>query len=212
MSYAVSILLGALRRDGILEASRILCRIFMQKCIRRRSSVFIHNYSVDGTKIMGAMSKKNVVITQIIKWRDIADDEKTTLRNHGSYIWSDLEAKVKKGAILWLLYIEECLAGAALSAPFAEGNDYFVTIKISDLLISHCVVFSGFRGRGLYTLLLKYVICEVKKNENPCPDIYISCLDWNIGSIKAIEKSGFSLIGYEYQNKRGRHFDPVKHN
>ena len=102
MYYAVSTLIERFRRDGALEAVEVLYRIFMYKCVRRRSCVFVYNHGVDGDKIMGTISKRNVVIKQISKWRDVSGDEKATLRSQGSYIWPDLEGRVKKGAILWI--------------------------------------------------------------------------------------------------------------
>lgn len=64
--------------------------------------------------------------------------------------------------------------------------------------IGPCRVEEQYRGKGIYTNLLRKIICDF-----PTVEKYIFCAESNIPSMKGIEKAGFQFLGYGKKTRLG---------
>ena len=82
------------------------------------------------------------------------------------------------------------LVGMPILTGFAN---YFVPLTSNCVLISNCFTFPEYRGRGLYSAMLNHIITEMARRR--INRFYIDCNDWNLASIRGIQRAGFRLIG-----------------
>lgn len=80
-----------------------------------------------------------------------------------------------------------------------QSSDFFYPLTEDCILIWQTVTFPRFRGRGLFSILLHYILKTML--EQGVEMVYVSCRDFNYPSSKAILKAGFKLIGYGKRNK-----------
>lgn len=176
---------------------------FLSKFIRRRNVIF----KIDGltvccneSSIEVNQNKEQVFVQKYVEWSDIPAEYIRDILLYGQYVWNDLESKINQGGELWILKYYGNFAGIAISSYGKHLKPCYLLLSPEDIIISHCVIFEKYRGKGLYSTLLKNItVQQAKSNEQV--EMYISCLDWNIPSIKGIQRAGFKFIGFVSNEK-----------
>jgi len=127
--------------------------------------------------------------------RDIGSELLQALAEaRGMALIRGFEQLFRIGAQLWMGFCGKEVAGICWSRSGLTRSDYFVPLETDDANILSCFMFPQFRGRGIYSTMLKHITGTLKKH-NGVRRVFIDCPSWNYPSIRGIEKAGFHIIG-----------------
>ena len=134
---------------------------------------------------------------------DMIDDVlKDNFLQYRRYMGWDTETMLRKGACLWVVYLNGELAHVSWTRTGDKIRSYFFPMTPECVLISHSVTIPEFRGRGLFPVVLEEIVRMLA--QKGFKRFYIDCSDWNQSSKRAIERAGFSLIGRGKCKRKGR--------
>ncbi len=154
---------------------------------------------------------KGLTIQSYENWSQIApflkDIIKIDLKDEywGKPEWFDL------GWRLWMGTFNGQPAILSWTRSGRQSSDFFYPLTEDCILIWQTVTFSRFRGKGIFPILLHYILETML--EQGVEMVYVSCRDFNYPSSKAILKAGFKLIGYGRKNRftgRGKFYSVKK--
>jgi RimJ/RimL family protein N-acetyltransferase len=117
-------------------------------------------------------------------------------------IWWDTDTMLKKGACLWIGYLNGKFANVTWTRTGDKIRSYFFPLTPGCVLISHSVTIPEYRGNGLYPAILAEIIQALAAQG--FERFYIDCSDWNQPSKRVIERVGFSLIGRGKCKRKGQ--------
>ncbi len=115
------------------------------------------------------------------------------LAAHCRYIWWDNQQLLSEGGTLWIGRLHGRLSNVGWSRAGNKVRTYFFPLQPNDILLSHFVTLPAFRQRGLFRSIMAFMLCKLALQH--AKRFYIDCCDWNIPSIRGIERFGFRRIG-----------------
>lgn len=124
-------------------------------------------------------------------------------QDHPDLVYWDMKTFMDQGAKLWI----GRLAGEVANLGGARTGDrmaayFFPLLARKTAVFSHFATFPGFRGKKLFPVLLRHIMQTMAKEG--VEQFYIDCNDWNIFSIRGIERAGFHLMGHGRTGRQGK--------
>ena len=135
-------------------------------------------------------------------WECVDDAVKKQLAQSKDFILAVTEVAVNNGAWLWVGYWDNKLTNIILTTTADNKQRYFFPLPEQGVVISHSVTIPQYRRFGFYKAGLTRIVNELAKRGHNV--FYIDCVDWNVASVRAIESTGFSLIGEGKHNGKER--------
>jgi len=104
-----------------------------------------------------------------------------------------VRARFAKGAILWVVKWQGEIAGFVWSISGRMLSPWYLPVTPHDGYILDAVTFKEYRGRGLYPLLMNYVLGKLKSEgiSRMVGELYTT----NIASIRGLEKTYYRQFG-----------------
>lgn len=104
----------------------------------------------------------------------------------------NIRDRFEKGAILWIAKLNADIAGFGWSIRGKMVHPFYLPLTTHDAVLFDYVTFEEYRGRGLYILLLNYILGKLKLEGVSRAFIFSSA--WNTSSIRGIEKTYFHKL------------------
>jgi len=101
--------------------------------------------------------------------------------------------RFEKGAILWILKHDKVIVGFGWSIRGKMVDPYYLPLTPNDAVLFDYMIFEEYRGRGLYPLLLNYILGKI--NLEGVTRAFIHAFEWNTASIKGLRKTNFRQYG-----------------
>jgi GNAT superfamily N-acetyltransferase len=98
-----------------------------------------------------------------------------------------------KGAILWLLRVNQSVAGYRWTMRGNSIKPHFYPLTAKDAHFFDVEIFPEYRGRGLNSFFINYVLARMK-NEG-VERAFIEMREWNKSNRRSIRKTSFKNIG-----------------
>lgn len=124
------------------------------------------------------------------------------LTQNTEHLEINIENILKNDGVIWIGYLNDSPATFAVTKTGDKKPSYFFPLTPECVVISHCVTFTGFRGKGLYPVSLSHIVGNLAKTG--VNRFFIDCAVWNMPSYHGIEHVGFQLIGQGTANKNGK--------
>lgn len=195
--YRIEVLKRSLKKGHIYFFRQILCML-KTYILGRRYCVFEFYAKQDISST--AVQFPELKISTYDKWEQIGDILKKQIQEEKKWLHWEFNDWLLKGWTLWIGTVDDNIAIVAWTRPGGNDcSDFFFPISLNWRLIWQTTTMPSFRGRGLYPAMLQH-ICEQFKGEG-VEKIYIHCLDYNLPSIKGIQKAGFKKIGTALETK-----------
>ncbi len=107
-----------------------------------------------------------------------------------------------QGGKLWIGRLAERFANLGGTRTGDRMDAYFFPLISQSAVFSHFVTFPGYRGKNLFPAMLVGILRTLAGQGIEI--FYIDCTDWNIPSIRGIERAGFQLIGHGRDHGSGK--------
>lgn len=164
-------------------------------------------------RLMFALANSNIKNIPVIEipdykveyfstWASISNSLQKELSQNRNCLKRDAEKLFEQGGKIWIGQLHGRLATIGWSRQGSMIHSWFFPLAPAWYVISHCVTLPEFRGLGLYPAMLSYIVhilCSQGVER-----FLIDCNDWNLPSIRGIEKAGFQKIGYGIHKRNGR--------
>jgi len=118
-----------------------------------------------------------------------------------SFGWSQ-EHFEESGTNFWVGLFGNRLANLGVSRNGIAIGSYFFPLQPNWAVLSHFVTLSDFRGRHLYLIMLRHIVHTLA--DGGTDKFFIDCTDWNLASIRGIERAGFRRIGIGRVERKGK--------
>jgi ribosomal protein S18 acetylase RimI-like enzyme len=99
--------------------------------------------------------------------------------------------EMRHGAIYWAAFLDDRLAGIAMSRRGNHFRRWFVPLDERDVVLFRGETFPAFRGRGVHPSRLRHIITQEMR---PGGHAYVDCKIYNTTVQRAYEKAGFRKI------------------
>jgi RimJ/RimL family protein N-acetyltransferase len=128
---------------------------------------------------------------------------KQILEHHQEKMFREyLEKRFTKGAALWCFKKGDVLIGYFWSLIGKTMKPYYIPLMEKDVHIFDGFIFPKYRGHGEMAIMMNMVVDHLKTLG--LRRIFIEAAEWNVPSLKFIEKMGYSRLGYARQRFRQR--------
>ena len=126
-------------------------------------------------------------------WEEIPFEFRKIFDNKNESILFKTKSNLSKGWRVWLLTIDKNPAVVGYSYPGNVAHNFYFPMTDSSIYIHYIYTLPQYRGRGILPLLLKHMM-YMSKTEG-FERAFIIVDEYNISSIRSIEKAGFQPIG-----------------
>lgn len=118
------------------------------------------------------------------KMKDYWDKEKMTYK---------VMERFSNGAVLWIIKLNKDIAGFVWSISGKTVSRCYLPLTPHDAYILDALTFEEYRGRGLYPLLMNFVLGKLKSEgvSRIVGELYAS----NTSSIRGLEKTYYHMFG-----------------
>ncbi len=127
-------------------------------------------------------------------WAELDTPDRNELIQYQGRDLEGIQELFDKGGCLWLGRLRGKITNLGWSRWGNRVNVWFFPLSPKWVVISHAETLAVHRGRGLYVIFLSHIINELSKQG--AEGFIIDCNDWNLPSVRGIEKVGFRLLGY----------------
>lgn len=104
-----------------------------------------------------------------------------------------IKERFAKGASLWLIQSEDRLAGYGWTLQGRTIEPYYFPLAQEDMHLFDFHVFPQYRGRGINTYLVTYILGDLATN---CGGrAFIEAAEWNEAQLSSLRKTPFRRIG-----------------
>jgi ribosomal protein S18 acetylase RimI-like enzyme len=138
---------------------------------------------------------QNMLITTCNNIDEIPHEDMTCLCSYygKKIIEHQMRERFAIEAKLWLLKIDEEVAGMVWSLKGKTFAPYFFLLGSNDVHLFNDEIFEGYRGRGLNTILIEKVLRELKTAG--ISRVFIDTNLRNKAEIKSLKKTSFKQLG-----------------
>ena len=105
----------------------------------------------------------------------------------------ELDNRFVKGSRVWLNYYHGKLSGYIWSIRGGIVSPYFFPVPPNDAVLFDMDIFPEFRGQGLNSIIIKYILSDLKRNG--FTRTYIKTQVWNKSSLRSLAKTHFKHYG-----------------
>ena len=173
-------ILTSLRNEGLIRSLKFLTRRSINKIIKKEMVFFWHNvnkeriYSDNASFEVFSKKYNQDKIAQVL----------------GQNLLEKTKSRIENGEVLVCLFLDKTLAGYGWGGY--QSSLYFsyvangIDLNKEIFYIYDCFTYPGFRGKGVYPLVLAK-LCEVSDRS----EVYVACQSVNESSIKGILKAEF---------------------
>lgn len=198
--YTIDLMSSVLHGPRPWEMIPLAWRIGRSRLLRQHRSVFhlgLHDLSrVPLAEIPG------YTIQSFLSWRDVDGALRRELDQNRREIWWNVEAFLDGGGRTWIGRYRGRLANIGGSRTGDRAGLYFFPAMPSWVVFSHFVTLPAFRGLGLFQSLLAAMVHQLAMAR--IDQFFIDCHDWNLASIRGIERTGFHFLGTGIVKRTGR--------
>jgi len=182
-----------LTRHGLVRTIRRSLELVWRSIFHRRRLLFY----VDLTKSLG----EDFILPQEAKVEckncrdEISEEELNSLvfYRRERIIKHQLEDRFAKGARLWLIKLNGCVAGMVWSVRQTTVEPYYFPLTDGDVHFFDNEVFREYRGRSINSHLINYVLHSLK--EEGMVRAYIETAMSNVSEIRSLAKTYFRNYG-----------------
>jgi hypothetical protein len=188
--YKLRLVQRVISSKGLGASIVLLLKIIRSKLLGDHRLIF--GLAADQLKDLASTKIPNLEIRQFSALDTLNQALQDKLELY-AYICGNTKEMFKKGACLWVGYLDGHIASIAYARTGDKVRMYFFPMTSECVLISHCATFPEFRGHSLYATILMNVVNNFATKG--FKRFYIDCHDWNTASIKGIKNAGFRLLG-----------------
>lgn len=104
-----------------------------------------------------------------------------------------MKERFAKGASLWLVKIDDCLAGFGWTMRGSTIEGHYFPLGDRDAHLFNFHVFPPYRGRGLNPVLVEYILDSLAADG--VRRAFIEAAEWNDPQLSSLKKTRFEYLG-----------------
>ena len=141
-------------------------------------------------------------VEQVASAAQISPDLLQAVAQYKRYVPWDVGDLLDRGSVVWVGRLGGQIAFLGITWRGDRKSSWFFPLTPQCAVISHCVTLPACRGLGLYPMTLGHIVRELAKDG--ITRFYVDCDDWNVPSVRGIERAGFRRIGRCVTRRGGR--------
>ncbi len=144
-------------------------------------------------KVDNRTKNEHVEVVEIKSFDQLTASEKKVFQEYGgSNLLQLFEKRLLQGHRLFLTHVDGEIAGAIWIYEGGSGKFFMIPLSEKEFFILAVFIIDKFRGRGISSTSLAYLLTEMK--EEGFRRGFICTKEWNFYQ-KSIKKAGFEFIG-----------------
>jgi RimJ/RimL family protein N-acetyltransferase len=196
-SYALELITHTLVKDGPLKAVALACRIGRGKLAGQCRLVYGLSAGELGRILDVEIPEYRIECRS--SWADLEDSVRLELEKNRDLIFWDMKEFMNQGGNLWIGRLKGQVANLGGTRTGDRMNAYFFPLISNSVVFSHFVTFPAFRGQNLYSAMMVRILRTLA--EQGVEQYFVDCADWNLPSIRGIERAGFQRIGHGWAGR-----------
>lgn len=194
------------RKYGLKQSIKRMIEKSYQNIFKKNDFVFYQDLTL--VNVQDTQNPQNIIIESITRENEIEKEDLNSLIEHigEEIILTELKERFAKLAVLWMIKVDGKLAGYVWTirkSTYKCPCPYYFPLCDNDVFLFDGSVLPQYRGRNLYPLLLKNVLCGVKRLG------FIRAIcdahEWNGSVQKSFSKAGLKKIGVVRKYRFWRH-------
>ncbi len=199
-SYAFELVKHTLSEGKPFKTLTLAWRIGRCKMARQRRLV----YGLSAAEL-DRISKVDIPgygIECISSWKEMGSSMCREFEIQKQLIYWDVRGFLEQGGKIWLGRLENELVNLGGTRTGDKIDSYFFPLVHHSAVLSHFVTFPAFRGKNLFQAMMVNILHTLAGQG--VEQFFVDCNDWNIPSIRGIERTGFQLIGHGQAGRSGK--------
>jgi hypothetical protein len=199
-SYAFELVKHTLSEGKPFKTLTLAWRI--GRCKMARQHRLVYSLSAAGLDRVPVVEIPGYEVEGISSWETVGSSLRREFEKHKQLIYWDVQGFLEQGGKIWLGRLEGRLANLGGTRTGDRMDFYFFPLIPKSAVFSHFVTFPDFRGKNLFQAMMGKILLTLAGQG--VEQFYIDCTDWNIPSIRGIERTGFQLIGHGQAGRSGK--------
>jgi len=150
---------------------------------------------LQGKVLQPASLPNSVEVQQKRSYSELTSRDRQEIIN----VWSpklaerNINARFARGALLWLISVDNRLAGYGWSLQGGTIEPYYFPLGEDDVHLFDFYVFPQYRGRALNPALVATILHYLKVDQRR--RVFIEAAEWNQPQLSSLGKTGFQCLG-----------------
>jgi RimJ/RimL family protein N-acetyltransferase len=199
MRYKATILEGLIRAGNWGAAARAAWR--MARSGRHTMHRPVYGLSVP-SKFLAIFEHPHYVVQRAESPADLGVSFRQEVSRWAAADTFQLAPLFGAGGVLWIGRLDGQIANVGWTRTGDCVRTWFFPLADHWVVLSHFLTLPVSRGRGLYSCLMSHIVNRLAADG--IDRFFIDCADWNLPSIRGIEKLGFRRLGCGISSRKGR--------